>query len=183
MRKRAQAWGLASIWKRWFTRPCCHGDVGEKKVLQAFGNWRAVECGKLSSICNDSDVTSFIIIIYFHASPSADDLFSRKWSPLMVSGKRWWWRKRLTPVARSNPISWNSNYFCAMGSTPATWARWSQIQLSSRNPILPHCSILVFPFSDRIHSEKHLRFNGIHRIAWRLFIRKVEEWKRQRLSH
>lgn len=43
-----------------------------------------------------------------------------------------------------------------MGSAPATWARWSQIQLSlasARNFILLHCSILVFPFSDRIHSE------------------------------
>lgn len=57
-----------------------------------------------------------------------------------------------------------------MGSAPATWARWSQIQLSlasARNFILLHCSILVFPFSDRIHSE-----NIYASIE---FIRKVEE--------
>lgn len=182
MRKRAQAWGLASIWKRWFTRPMLSWWRGREKMLQAFGNWRAVECGRLSSILmherNVSDVTGFIIIIYFHASPSADDLFSKIWSPVMVSRKRWWWWKRSTPVAWSNPISWNSNYFYAMGSAPATWARWSQIQLSlasARNFILLHCSILVFPFSDRIHSE-----NIYASIE---FIRKVEEWKRLRSSH
>lgn len=103
MRKRAQAWGLASIWKRWFTRPMLSWWRGREKMLQAFGNWRAVECGRLSSILmherNVSDVTGFIIIIYFHASPSADDLFSKIWSPVMVSRKRWWWWKRSTPVA------------------------------------------------------------------------------------